>query len=186
MKVVVWTVVSFMAAMIAASKESFSGAPAQESPESHFPTLQASNLEKRTFNLPADFEGERNLLLVAFEREQQKDVDTWLREMKHFEASHPGFHYYELPTIQRPNVLTRWFIDNGMRHGIPDRQARERTITLYIDKQPFCDALRITDQTSIHEFLVDRSGKVWWHSAGRFDEAKGKSLGNALQDLKHE
>jgi hypothetical protein len=135
--------------------------------------------------LPTDFEGDRNLLLVAFEREQQKDVDTWLREMKRFEELDPGFHYYELPTIQRPNAFTRWFIDTGMRRAIPDRKARERTITLYLDKKPFCDALLIRDQKKIYQFLVDRNGRVLWRSEGLFDESKGASLRSALGELKH-
>jgi hypothetical protein len=150
-----------------------------------FPTLTASNLEKRVFNLPADFEGENNLLLVAFEREQQKDVDTWLHQMKRFETvnsgtGRPKFQYYELPTIERPIALTRWFIDSGMRHGIPDRKARERTITLYLDKKPFCEALLITDQKTIYEFLVNRHGDVLWSSQGVFDETKAASLSAVL------
>ena len=180
MKIVVWTIASLLATLIASSKEGL-GAPAPEnSPGAHFPSVKASNLEKRDFNLAADFEGERNLLLVAFEREQQKDVDTWLREMKRFEELDPAFHYYELPTIQRPNSLARWFIDTGMRRGIPDRKARERTITLYLDRKPFCDALLITDQKKIYAFLVDREGRVLWRSEGVFDEIKGASLRSAL------
>jgi len=145
-----------------------------------FPDVKASNLAKRELSLPADFEGDRNLLLVAFERDQQKDVDTWLREMGRFEELSPTFRYYELPTIQRPNAFMRWIIDSGMRSGIPDRKARERTITLYIDKKPFLESLLITGQKKIHAFLVDRSGGVLWRSEGVFDEEKGDSLRKAL------
>ena len=180
MKVVVWTIASLLATLIAGPKEGLGATPPENSPAAHFPSVNASNLERRDFNLPAGFEGERNLLLVAFEREQQKDVDTWLREMKRFEELDPGFHYYELPTIQRPNAFMRWFIDAGMRHGIPDRKARERTITLYLEKRPFLDALMITNQKKIYAFLVDREGKVLWRSEGVFDESKGASLRNAL------
>ena len=129
--------------------------------EARFPRLIASNLEKRKFTLPDDFEGSRNLLLVAFQREQQQQVDTWLREMRRFEELDPEFRYYELPTIQSPNRLVRWFIDTGMRRGIPDQKARSRTITLYTDKQPFLKALGITDENRIHCFLVNRSGQVF-------------------------
>ena len=38
-------------------------------PEGTFPKLTASNLEKQTFSLPEDFAGDRNLLLIAFQRE---------------------------------------------------------------------------------------------------------------------
>ena len=180
MKFVIWTMAPLLAALMTVSKEGAGAALPENSPAGHFPSVKASNLEKRNFNLPADFEGERNLVLVAFEREQQKDVDTWLREMKRFEELDPGFRYYELPTIQRPNALTRWFIDSGMRHGIADRKARERTITLYLEKEPFLDALLITDQKKIYAFLVDREGNVLWSSEGVFDESKGASLRSAL------
>jgi hypothetical protein len=180
MKIVVWTLASLLVTFSASSDGGRSVALPESSAGEHFPTVKASNLEKRDFNLPADFEGERNLLLVAFEREQQKDVDTWLREMKRFEEIDPGFHYYELPTIQRPNAFMRWFIDTGMRHGIPDRKSRERTITLYLEKKPFLDSLLITDQKKIYAFLVDREGKVLWRSEGVFDETKAASLRSAL------
>ena len=182
MKIVVWTLASLLVTFIASSDGGRIVTLPENSAGEHFPSVKATSLEKRDFNLPADFEGDRNLLLVAFEREQQKDVDTWLREMKRFEELDPGFHYYELPTIQRPNAFARWFIDTGMRHGIPDRNARERTITLYLDKAPFCAALHIADQTKIYAFLVDREGKVLWRSEGVFDETKGSSLRSALGD----
>jgi hypothetical protein len=148
-----------------------------------FPRLIASNLEKRTFTLPDDFEGNRNLLLVAFQREQQQKVDTWLREMKQFEELDPEFRYYELPTIQSPNWLVRWFIDTGMRRGISDPKARSRTITLYIDKQPFLKALGIADEDRIYGFLVNRSGQVLWRAEGEFDDSKAVSLRKYLQSL---
>jgi len=180
MKILVWTIASLLVSVIASSKEGPGAAAPENSPGAYLPSVKAANLAKRDFNLPADFEGDRNLLLVAFEREQQKDVDTWLREMRRFEELDPGFHYYELPTIQRPNAFLRWFIDTGMRRGIPDGKARERTITLYLEKKPFCDALLITDQKKIYAFLVDREGKVLWRSEGLFDETKGASLRSAL------
>ncbi len=148
-----------------------------------FPQLQASNLAKRLMNLPGDFEGSRNLLVVAFQREQQAQVDTWLREMKRFEEVDPSFRYYELPTIQSPNRLLRWIIDTGMRRGIPDSEARARTITLYIDKAPFLKSLGITDEKRIYCFLVDRTGRVLWRTEGAFEESKGLSLRDALQEL---
>ena len=149
-------------------------------PKGTFPSLTASNLEKQSMSLPEDFAGDRNLLLVAFQREQQKNVDTWLHEMKRFESL-PNFRYYELPTIDRLNPIARWFIDSGMRRGIPDRGARARTITLYLDKLAFRKALNLPDETVVYAVLVDRSGRVLWRAEGDFDEAKSASLLNVLR-----
>ncbi len=151
-----------------------------ESPEGTFPKLTAANLERETLSLPEDFGGDRNLLLIAFQREQQRNVDTWLREMKRFEWL-PNFRYYELPTIDRLNAIARWFIDRGMRRGIPDREARARTITLYLDKLAFRMALNLPDEKRVYALLVDRSGRVLWRAEGDFDEAKAVSLLNVLR-----
>ena len=180
-RIVIFSVTLLLITAFSGSAEGLWGSLAENIAGSRFPLVKASNLEKRVLNLPADFGGDRNLLLVAFERKQQKDVDTWLREMKRFEEFDPKFHYYELPTIQRPNSLMRWIIDNGMRRGIPDRKARERTITLYIDKLVFCDALQILDQKHIHVLLVNRTGDVLWRTEGLFDETKGEGLLSALK-----
>jgi len=170
----------FILANILGSASSLTALAEDSTLVAHFPPVKASNLDQREFSLPTDFEGDRNLVLIAFERQQQKDVDTWLNEMNRFERLDPAFRYYELPTIERPNAFMRWFIDSGMRRGIPDQKARERTITLYLDKKSFCEALLIEDQKKIYTFLIDRSGRVMWKAEGAFDAAKGESLKNAL------
>ena len=147
--------------------------------EGTFPKLTASNLENQTFSLPKDFAGDRNLLLIAFQREQQHNVDTWLHQMKRFEIS-PGFQYYELPTLDKLNPVLRWFIDSGMRRGIPDRNARARTITLYLNKPAFRKALNLPDEKQIYAILVGRAGRVLWRAEGDFDEAKAASLQEVL------
>ena len=155
--------------------------PQSDANSARFPKLTATNLENREFHLPQDFAGERNLVLIAFQRDQQKSLDTWLREMPRFQQADAGFQYYELPTIDRLNGLARWFIDSGMRRGIPDKNARARTITLYIDKKPFEESLQLPTEQTVYALLVDRSGKVLWRAEGPFDESKGEGLLKALQ-----
>jgi hypothetical protein len=147
----------------------------------NFPPLKSETLEKQAVQLPQDFQGERNLLFIAFEREQQKDIDTWLTQMKRYEDIDKGFRYYEIPTIEKMNRFMRWFINTGMRNGIPDKKARERTITLYIDKEPFKRSLQIPDEKKIYGMVVDRSGNVLWRATGPYDDANGKSLQQFLE-----
>jgi hypothetical protein len=79
--------------------------------------------------------------------------------MKRYEDLDNGFRYYEIPTIEKMNPLMRWFINTGMRHGIPDKKTRERTITLYIDKEPFKKSLQIPDEKKIYAMVVGPFGK---------------------------
>ena len=43
-----------------------------------FPAITSYSLDKAKVNLPGDLAGEANLLLISFEPEQQKEIDTWM------------------------------------------------------------------------------------------------------------
>ena len=141
-----------------------------------FPNVEGNNLEGEHFKLPADFKGDLNVVLVAFQRDQQDDVDTWMPFLKTLGERRRDLRVYELPTLGRRYRMMRPFIDGGMRRGIPDRAVREGTITLYIDKSPFREALRLGDEERIYVLLVDRAGRVMWRGEGRFDERAGEAL----------
>jgi hypothetical protein len=145
------------------------------------PAVSGSNLERKRLNLPEDLEGERNLVFVAFQQWQQRQVDSWLPFARQVEATYPSVRYYELPTIQRLNALARTFINEGMRVGIPDPLARERTITLYVDKVAFREALNLPGEENIYILLLDRQGRVLWRAAGAYTPEEGESLADALR-----
>ena len=74
------------------------------------------------------------------------------------------------------NRLAQGFINSGMRGGIPDRLARERTITLYLDKDRFRQALDMPDEDHIYVLLLDQDGHVLWRERGVFSPDKGAAL----------
>ena len=146
-----------------------------------FPFVRSENLEGRRFTLPSDLEGVYNLLFIAFQREQQIDIDSWIPFAKQQVKEYPSLAYYELPTIYRGNPFFRWGLNTGMRMGIPDKKAREVTITLYIDKQAFRKALNIPDEERIYVLLVNRKGEVLWRVEGPFSEEKGRDLKHTIE-----
>jgi hypothetical protein len=148
--------------------------------------VSGSNLQREKLTLPRDFQGELNLVLIAFQQWQQRQVDAWIPFARQLEKDHPAVRYYELPTIQRLNTLARTFINEGMRAGIPDLVARERTITLYLDKKAFREALQLPGEDDIHVLLLDRQGWVLWRAEGAFTPDKGESLAAAIREGLHE
>ena len=146
-----------------------------------FPTVRGSNLLREKIELPAGFEGELNVVLVAFQQWQQRLVDTWIPFVQELEATHPGVYYYELPTIRNMNILARTFVNEGMRAGISNPKARERTITLYLDKPAFRETLDLPVEDDIYVLLVDGEGDVVWRASGAFAPDKGESLRSAVQ-----
>ncbi len=151
-----------------------------------FPSVTGSNLQRKKLDLPEGFEGKLNLVLIAFQQWQQSQVDTWIPIARQLEEAHPALRYYELPTIQRLNALARTFINEGMRAGIPDPVARERTITLYVDKDAFKQALQLPREDDIYVLLLDREGRVLWRAEGILTQEKGESLAAAVQGGNHD
>jgi len=151
-----------------------------QQPVARFPSLKADNVQGKSFNLPAGFPGTRTVVFVAFGKEQQTEIDTWTHFLTSLVASHAGTAFVEFPTLKRLAAPLRWTIRRGMKSGIKDAALRERTIPLFIDKDPFRAALGIPDERDIYLFLVDREGKVYWRETGAFTEAKGTSLKAAV------
>ena len=145
-----------------------------------FPTVSGFNLNRQELEFPRDFRGDLNLLFVPFLRHQQTIVNTWIPLADKLESSFPEFAYYELPTINELPALSRTFINEGMRAGIPNAKARERTITLYIDLAKLMRALSIPTKNEVHVLLVDRRGSILWRTTGSFEEAKAHALAGEI------
>jgi hypothetical protein len=71
-------------------------------------------------------------------------------------------------------------LDYGMKMGIPDRAAREATITLYLDKEAYRKALAIPDEETVVTMLVTRGGEILWRTEGPFAVEKGEALVDAV------
>jgi hypothetical protein len=148
-----------------------------------FPRVEGTNLEGRRFSLPAELESAYNVVIVAFRRAQQADVDSWLPFLRQQKLAERGVRVYELPTLNRSYRMMRGFIDGGMARGIPEKATREATITLYIDKSPFKKALAISTEDRIVTLVVARDGRVLWRADGRFAPETGAELAGVLDAL---
>jgi hypothetical protein len=147
----------------------------------HFPTVSGFSLDRKELEFPRDFACDLALLFVPFKQYHQATVNTWIPFAQELETARPDVVYYELPTVDERNVLSRTFIIEGMRAGIPDQTARERTVTLYIDTAAFRQATAIPGMDEVHILLVNRDGDIVWRTTGSFDDAKGAGLKQALE-----
>ena len=148
-----------------------------------FPEIVAKNLNKEEVKVPNGLRGNPKLLIVPFQRWHQGLVDSWVPFLESVIKDYPDFDFYELPTIRRMNFVYQRFLDGGMRAGIPSIETRRRTITLYIDKVPFRNALEIPNEDSIHLFLVDTEGNVKWRNEGGVTEEKAQDLSDAIKQI---
>ena len=148
-----------------------------------FPKVSGSNLLRQKQTLPQDFAGKLNLVFIPFQRWHQAEVDSWGSLAQKLEEEYAGLVYYELPTLQSGGPLYKIFLNEGMRAGIPNPKTRQRTITLYLDKADFRDALNMPDEDHIYILVVDRQGNEFFRARGPYNRSAEASLRQALLQL---
>jgi hypothetical protein len=131
------------------------------------PPVVGHALDGTEVRLPEDLAGGPAVLLVAYRRQTQRDVDRW-RDL--VERELPALRWLEVPTIANPvwRPLAGW-IDGGMRGGVP-RELWGKVVTLYRDAPELRAFLGDRGGYTTHVVLVDAAGVVAWFDAGGFTE----------------
>lgn len=146
-----------------------------------FPEIEGTSLSLVEHRLPGTLEGQVNLLLIAFRQWQQRDVDTWVPTAGELSSTYAGFRAYELPVISRMYRPVSGFIDGGMRSGIPDPDVRASTITVYLNRTQFLEALNIDSVGEIVPMLVTPHGEILWRTTGPMTPEASRELGVAVE-----
>jgi len=117
------------------------------------------------------------LLLCAYRRGTQSDIDRWAafagREL-------PQLAVFELPII--PALIWRplqGWIDGGMRGGVPHAQW-SNVVTLYEDGAKARAFIGDGGGDRAQVMLLDAAGMVAFHDAGGFRESSARRLAAAL------
>lgn len=146
-----------------------------------FPTVVGIDLLGRERSVPKDLPGSTRLVIAAYEREQQSDVDTWIAQLPAIRKRIPDVTFCELPVIAKGNPLFRAWVNNGMRSGIRDDQRRAEVITVYTDVQRFLEATDQRDTSGIAVFLLDNDAFILARTRGRFSTEKFEALVKSAQ-----
>ncbi len=140
-----------------------------------FPNLSGIDLEGKMRELPQAFDKKINIVVVAFKREQQENVNGWIKVADEIMLKNSDVGFYELPVIYELGSWKRSFINNGMRRGVVGEQARKRTITVYTDRQKFFEMMKM-EENKIYLLVIDSSGKIKQKIEGDATEINVKSL----------
>jgi len=129
-----------------------------------FPEVVAESLAGTQESIPDSARGKITLVAVAFLRESQAQLDSWLEPFIERFGSRNDFMFYEVPMISAGYKFMRFMIDGGMRAGIPNKKHRH-VVTMYGDVEKYKNALNI-DPRFGHAFVLDRSGTIRWQGTG--------------------
>lgn len=143
-----------------------------------FPEVESKSLSGDKVKIPADLKGDINLISVAFVREAQAMIDSWIEP---FQKMCEGRSAYELPMIDGYFwKIFSGFIDEGMKAGIPNEK-HDHVVTYYGDTSEFRKELGIDDKSLAYVYLLDENGKILWSGKGFADE---EGIENMAENLK--
>lgn len=140
--------------------------PLRTPTQERLPSIVGESLAQARIRLPEDLSGRPAVLLVAFEREAQFDVDRWILGLMQLDAP---LRILEVPTI--PGLFPGAFseeIDEGMRGGIPQPDWG-LVVTLYDDEAKVMAAFTGNEarRRNARVLGLDEDGVVrFFHDAG--------------------
>jgi len=146
-----------------------------------FPVVKAKTLAGQETTVPDDAAGKVTLVCVAFLRESQSQLDSWLNPFYEKFGSRDDIMFYEVPMIAGGYRFMKPIIDGGMRGGLPEFK-HKHVVTMYGDVQSYQQALGL-DARSGYAFLLDREGTIRWQAQGFSSPATLVSLFQATDDL---
>ena len=129
-----------------------------------FPEVKDDSLEKNPVSLPDAARGKVTLIAVAFLRESQSQIDSWLEPFVERFGNKQDFTFYEVPMLHWGYKFMRFMIDGGMRAGIP-QQKHKHVVTMYGDVEKYIKALNL-DLRNGYAFLLDQEGIIRWEGQG--------------------
>lgn len=141
-----------------------------------FPDISSYNLAKARVNFPGGFAGQINLLLISFQPEQRKQIDSWMPVAQALQHTNFNFHWYQLPVSSSELWIFRWWDNASMRSDETDPETWPWIVPLYLDKDSFRHSLQIPGEKQISVLLVDRQGNVLWRAEGPMTPDNRNSL----------
>jgi hypothetical protein len=150
-----------MLALAAALVSTTSGGLAVAQPARRLPAVEAFDLAGEARRFPSGLPTEMTLVIAAFDRAQQSIADRLFDQIAKAGAPQQGIATIETPVIQDPGRVARFFIDNGMKAGIPDAAKRKVVVTLYVQSlDAWLTETGLGTKSSVHLMAITRSGRI--------------------------
>jgi len=147
------------------------------------PRLEATALDGSRIVLPDSVAGSIALVGFGFRRDSQDDLDSWLDPFRREYTPADGFLACEVP-MMGPRIagLLRGVINGAMRKAT-SRERWRWVAPFYGDVDGYSKQLGVDDRSRVQMFLLDGSGVIRWHAAGRADSTGLAGLRFAVAKL---
>ena len=131
-----------------------------------FPTVRGDTLNRETVTLPDFFASDYNLVILAFNREQQENVIDWLPIVQDLQAEYDELQYYSLGALPDVPPGVRLLISGGMSLAVESNVRDKATLAYLDDQMAFADALGLSRLDEPRLFILNSGSEVIWNGSG--------------------
>ena len=140
-----------------------------------FPKIEGELLSTKAISLPGHCKGKVAVLIVAFKRGSQPQIDSWTKPLLKEFSMHDDFRFIEIPMISNFYSWMSNYIDNGMRKGIVPSM-HKNVMTYYGPLNDYFTYFGVDDKKLCYVFLIDREGIIQFMAKGEAQSDKLKIL----------
>jgi hypothetical protein len=176
----IWTpTLAWLAAVSAALAFAVIG-PNESNLMGRLPTLAAKRPDQQRMLLPQGLPAERTLALVAFQRGQRSEIQSWIDGLRLEEDR--TISWLRMAVLNDPgNEQAREAIEARMSERLNSGADRSRVVRVFTDRDAFVRAAGLTSAEHAWVLVLNRDGKVLARAEGAFDEDKAHALRQTLQ-----
>ena len=152
----------------------------QQEPYKKFPRLEAETLSGDKLIFPEATKGKYAFILVAFKRQTQGEVDSWLNPFIEEFGNSESVTFYEIPMISGSWKLISSWIDSGMRSGIPEFK-HDHVATYYGSLDKYYKHFDVEDTGTVYVFFLDKEGNIIYNTSGPANNDKFNELKSIVE-----
>jgi hypothetical protein len=131
-----------------------------------------------TVPLPEALPAARTLAIVAFQRHQRSEVQSWIDGLRLRDGA---IAWVKMPVLSDPgNDRERKRIEDRILARHQESGDSARVVTLFTDRDEFIRAARLSGAEHASVLVLDRDGRVLARAEGEYNEAKAQALRETL------
>ena len=151
-----------------------------------FPEIIVKTLDDREVNVPKDIKGKHAFIAVAFKRKAEADMTSWLPHVYYKFIAKTGMFdkLYDVNVYIIPMF-------SGTKKEVAElakkklKKETDETLFPYVlfykgKLKKYTDALGIKDKKLPYFFLLDKNGKIIYHTSGRWTYKKMEKIEDLL------
>ena len=138
-----------------------------------FPPLSGMTLEDKKISIPQQTQGKYTMIVLTYSAKASEQIAPWFDGLYEYFMMDPDYdmNLYVVPMISGAKSLIAGKIEKNLKKGI--QAGYQKHFVLYQgDIDDYKKTLRMDNKDVPYMFLLDKSGKIVYQTAGNYSDAQ--------------